>query len=228
MSSAPTSSPLTAQARTVSRRGLMLVISSPSGAGKTTLSRRLIAADPGIAMSVSVTTRKPRPGEVEGRDYFFTDRAGFTALRDAGELLEWAEVYSNLYGTPKAAVTAALEAGRDMLFDVDWQGADQLAAGMPDDVVRVFILPPSAQTLRQRLIGRAEDPPEVVAHRLAEAANDIAHWRDYDYVIVNEHLETALASLMAVLGAERVRRGRQVGLATFASGLIGSLGPAGS
>jgi guanylate kinase len=203
----------------------MLVMSSPSGAGKTTLSRRLIATDPGIAMSVSVTTRKPRPGEVEGRDYFFTDRTGFAAMRDTGALIEWAEVYGNYYGTPKAAVTTALAAGRDMLFDVDWQGASQLAASMPDDVVRVFILPPSADTLRQRLVGRAEDPPDVVAHRLAEAANDIAHWRDYDYVIVNEQLEAALASLVAVLGAERIKRTRQGGLADFAQRLIGSLGP---
>ncbi len=203
----------------------MLVISSPSGAGKTTLSRRLVAADADIAMSVSVTTRKPRLGEVEGRDYYFIDAADFATRRDTGALIEWAEVYGNFYGTPKAPVAAALDAGRDMLFDIDWQGANQLAAGMPDDVVRVFILPPSGETLKRRLIGRAEDPPEVVAHRLSEAANDMSHWRDYDYVIVNEHIERALAELTAVLVAERIRRRRLTGLAEFAGNLISSVEP---
>lgn len=205
----------------------MLVISSPSGAGKTTLSRRLVAADANIAMSVSVTTRKPRPGEVEGRDYYFTNAVEFAARRDTGALIEWAEVYGNFYGTPKAPVAAALEAGRDMLFDIDWQGANQLAASMPDDVVRVFILPPSGEILRRRLIGRAEDPPDVVAHRLSEAANDITHWRDYDYVIVNDDIDRALAELTAVLVAERIRRRRMTGLAAFAGGLISSVGPGG-
>ena len=164
----------------MARRGLLLVLSSPSGAGKTTLARGLLEADSGISLSISATTRTARPGEIDGRDYVFVDEARFTALRDGGELLEWARVFGNLYGTPKKPVEAALEAGRDVLFDIDWQGAQQLSEKMKGDLVRVFILPPSGDVLESRLRGRAQDPPEVVAKRMAEASAEISHWPEYD------------------------------------------------
>jgi guanylate kinase len=201
------------------RRGLLLVLSSPSGAGKTTLARGLLEADSGISLSISATTRKARPGEIDGRDYVFVDEARFTALRDGGELLEWARVFGNLYGTPKKPVEAALEAGRDVLFDIDWQGAQQLSEKMKGDLVRVFILPPSGEVLESRLRGRAQDPPEVVAKRMAEAAAEISHWPEYDYVIVNEVLERSIAGLTSILTAERLKRERQLGLSGFVRGL---------
>jgi guanylate kinase len=197
------------------RRGLLLVLSSPSGAGKTTLSRALLADDALLAMSVSVTTRAPRSGEVEGRDYFFRSVADFESLRDQGELLEWANVHGNLYGTPRTAVMDRLADGRDVLFDIDWQGAQQLAAKAPDDVVRVFILPPSAAVLGERLRTRALDDEAVVARRLAGAAVEIGHWVEYDYVVVNDDIAASLSQLQAILAAERLRRTRRTGLAAF-------------
>ncbi len=191
------------------RRGVMLVLSSPSGAGKTTLTRRLLEAEAeACRLSISATTRPPRPGEIEGAHYFFMERASFEAKRAGGAFLEWAEVFGNLYGTPKAEIEAALAAGCDVIFDIDWQGARQLATSAPDDVVRVFILPPSRRALEERLKARAADPPEVVARRLAGAAEEMSHWREYDYVIVNDDLAESLASLRAILAAERLKRAR--------------------
>lgn len=199
----------------IPRRGLLLVMSSPSGAGKTTLSRRLLAADRNIAMSVSVTTRQPRPGEVNGKDYHFIQHEEFARLRDRGDLLEYAEVFGNFYGTPKRPVLEALQAGRDVLFDIDWQGTQQLGAAMGEDLVRIFILPPSAEDLRERLIGRAQDSASTVARRMAKAADEISHWPEYDYVIVNDDIDTASAEIEAILRAERLRRRRRVGLTQF-------------
>lgn len=213
------SEPSTPPVSHMARRGLLLVLSSPSGAGKTTLARGLLEADSGISLSISATTRKARPGEIDGRDYVFVDEARFTALRDGGELLEWARVFGNLYGTPKKPVEAALEAGRDVLFDIDWQGAQQLSEKMKGDLVRVFILPPSGEVLESRLRGRAQDPPEVVAKRMAEASAEISHWPEYDYVIVNEVLERSIAGLTSILTAERLKRERQLGLSGFVRGL---------
>jgi guanylate kinase len=200
---------------TIQRRGLLLVMSSPSGAGKTTLSRRLLQSDAMITMSVSVTTRQPRPGEVNGKDYHFITHEDFARLRDRGDLLEYAEVFGNFYGTPKLPVTEALQAGRDVLFDIDWQGTQQLGAAMEDDLVRVFILPPSAEELRERLIGRAQDSASTVAKRMAKASAEISHWPEYDYVIVNDDIETASTEIEAILTAERLRRKRRVGLTNF-------------
>ena len=199
----------------IPRRGLLLVMSSPSGAGKTTLSRRLLAADGNITMSVSVTTRRPRPGEIDGKDYHFIAKDEFAKLRDAGGLLEWAEVFGNLYGTPRKPVEAALAQGRDVLFDIDWQGTQQMAQAMEDDLVRIFILPPTAEELRERLIRRAQDTSTVVAKRMAEASREISHWPEYDYVIVNRDIEDAHAQITAILTAERLRRRRRTGLANF-------------
>jgi guanylate kinase len=199
----------------VQRRGLLFVMSSPSGAGKTTLSRNLLAADKFITMSISVTTRPKRPGEIDGKDYHFIAQRKFEAMVEAGELLEWATVFGNSYGTPKKPVEDALERGRDVLFDIDWQGTQQLAQAMKDDLVRLFILPPSGETLRQRLIKRAQDSSSVVAKRMAEASREISHWPEYDYVIVNEKIEDAHSQVMSILTAERLRRRRQVGLTAF-------------
>ena len=196
-------------------RGLLLVMSSPSGAGKSTLSRRLLASDRNITMSVSVTTRPPRPGEVNGRDYHFISKEEFARLRDGGQLLEHAEVFGNFYGTPRAPVEEALARGRDVLFDIDWQGTQQLAEAMEGDLVRIFILPPSAEELRERLIRRAQDSASVVAKRMAEASSEISHWPEYDYVIVNENLDLAGQQIAAILTAERLRRRRRTGLAQF-------------
>ena len=199
----------------IERRGLLLVLSSPSGAGKTTLARGLLAADREIAMSVSVTTRTPRPGEIDGRDYQFVDEARFRAMREKGELLEWATVFGNCYGTPRAPVEQAIAAGRDVLFDIDWQGSQQLAEKMPGDVARVFVLPPSGKVLEERLKARNQDPAEVVAQRMAEASAEISHWAEYDYVIVNADLDRSLEGLRAILTAERLRRERLSGLMAF-------------
>ncbi len=207
---------------TPGRRGLLLVLSSPSGAGKTTLAKRVLSADRNIGLSVSVTTRKPRPRELEGVDYFFRDEKQFLAQRDAGELLEWAKVFGNYYATPRAPVEAAIAAGRDLLFDIDWQGAQQLKEKLPQDLVRVFILPPSAQALENRLRGRAQDPPDVVAKRMAQAASEMSHWPEYDYVVVNADLETSVAELIAILTAERLKRERLIGLSDFVRGLHGA------
>ncbi len=199
----------------IQRRGLLLVMSSPSGAGKTTLSRKLLAADAFITMSVSVTTRPPRPGEVDGRDYHFISKQEFAERRDAGALLEWAEVFGNFYGTPKKPVEDALDRGRDVLFDIDWQGTQQLAQSMQNDLVRVFILPPSARELQDRLVKRAQDSSSVVAKRMAEASREISHWPEYDYVIVNDEIEDSHRQITAILTAERLRRRRRVGLTEF-------------
>jgi guanylate kinase len=199
---------------TIERRGIMLVLSSPSGAGKTTLARRLLASESGIEMSVSVTTRKPRPGEEEGKDYYFVSESEFRRMRDAGELLEWARVFDNFYGTPRSPVERALAAGRDVLFDVDWQGAQQLNEKVSQDLVRVFILPPSGEVLEQRLRSRRE-APEVIQRRMADAAAEISHWAEYDYVIINSDLETSVAGLRSILAAERLRRERLLGLSEF-------------
>lgn len=199
----------------IERRGLLLVLSSPSGAGKTTLARRLMEADRGISMSVSVTTRRPRPGEQEGRDYIFIDEPAFKRMREGGALLEWARVFDNFYGTPREPVEAAIAGGHDILFDIDWQGAQQLSEKMKHDVVRVFILPPSAAALEERLRARAQDPEEVVRRRMDDASAEISHWPEYDYVIVNTDLATSMAGLTAILTAERLRRDRLNGLSAF-------------
>jgi len=199
----------------IERRGLLMVLSSPSGAGKTTLARRLIESDNEIAMSVSVTTRPPRPGEAEGRDYFFIDDAAFKRMRETDALLEWARVFDNFYGTPRASVEKAIKSGRDVLFDIDWQGAQQLSEKMKHDVVRVFILPPSAAALEKRLQTRAQDSAEVVRRRMEAASAEISHWPEYDYVIVNASVDASMAGLKAILTAERLKRERLDGLSAF-------------
>lgn len=196
----------------VLRRGLMLVLSSPSGAGKSTIARAVLAGDPQLSMSVSVTTRPPRPGEVDGQDYWFVDAAAFKRMVAEDQLLEHAEVFGNCYGTPREPVEAALRAGRDVLFDVDWQGARQLRHSASHDVVAVFILPPSLKELERRLRDRGQDAADVVERRMAQAADEIAHWEDYDYVVINENIDQAIAEVQAVLLAERHRRNRLVGL----------------
>jgi guanylate kinase len=204
-----------AEAPRIERRGLLMVLSSPSGAGKTTLARRLVEADAEIAMSVSVTTRPPRPGETDGRDYHFIDDKRFVRMREGGELLEWARVFDNFYGTPRAPVEAAIKGGRDILFDIDWQGAQQLSEKMKHDVVRVFILPPSVTALERRLQTRAQDSVEVVRRRMEAASAEISHWPEYDYVIVNADIDGSLAGLKAILTAERLKRERLDGLGAF-------------
>lgn len=202
--------------KNIQRRGLMLVLSSPSGAGKTTLSRMLLESETGIEMSVSVTTREMRPGEVDGQDYVFVTPERFNAMRDAGELLEWALVFDNFYGTPKAAVEDALSGGRDVLFDIDWQGAESLTkSDHADDLVTVFILPPSGEALEERLKGRAQDSDETVRRRMAGASNEIQHWQDYDYVVINADVDQALGELRAILAAERLKQTRRTGIAEF-------------
>lgn len=199
----------------IARRGLMLVLSSPSGAGKTTLSRMLLEIDAGIEMSVSVTSRTPRPGEIEGKDYYFVDKAEFQRMEKNGELLEWATVFGNLYGTPRGPVEKALGQGRDVLFDIDWQGTQQLQAKHTRDVVRVFILPPTAEKLEERLKTRALDSPEVVKGRMAKASNEISHWAEYDYVVINRDRDHSLGEICSILAAERLRRDRRTGLTDF-------------
>ena len=191
------------------------MLSSPSGAGKTTLARRLLDEDANISMSVSVTTRKPRPGEVEGQDYIFVDAARFENLIDNDQLLEWARVFDNQYGTPKAAVMDKIEAGRDVLFDIDWQGAQQLRQHAGHDMVSIFILPPSRNELERRLLSRGQDDAEIVARRMAMAAAEINHWAEYDYVIVNRDVEESVQRLKSIVTTARLHRERQLGLAEF-------------
>ncbi|WP_377809521.1 guanylate kinase [Azospirillum sp. A29] len=199
----------------IHRRGLMLVLSSPSGAGKTTIARGLLDRDAGITMSVSVTTRAMRPGEVEGLDYYFIDQPRFDRMAETGDLLEHARVFGNCYGTPRVAVEDALGAGRDVLFAIDWQGAQQLAQNARDDLVSVFVLPPSVSELERRLRGRGQDSEEVIANRMAKASNEISHWPEYDYVIVNSDVTESIAAVESILHAERLRRRRQIGLPEF-------------
>ena len=203
----------------IARRGLMLVLSSPSGAGKTTISRALLAGDENLSMSVSATTRKPRPGEIEGRDYFFMEPVDFNLLVNKDELLEHAKVFGNYYGTPAAPVRDALAEGKDILFDIDWQGTQQLAQKAGDDLVSVFVLPPSTQALEKRLKSRAQDSDEVVAQRMSKASEEISHWREYDYVVVNDDVDRCISEVKAILLAERVRRNRRTGLLPFVEGL---------
>ena len=193
----------------------MLVLSSPSGAGKTTITRRLLERDDGLAISVSVTTRQRRPGEVDGRDYFFIDADRYAEMVAGGELLEHAHVFGHHYGTPKSAVESELAQGRDVLFDIDWQGTQQLASSARQDLVSVFVLPPSATELERRLRARAQDSDEVIAGRMAKASDEMSHWAEYDYVIVNTDLDASVAKVQSILDAERLKRDRQVGLFDF-------------
>jgi guanylate kinase len=204
----------------IQRRGVMLVLSSPSGAGKSTLARWLLKTDANLAMSVSATTRPPRPGEVDGREYHFKAVEEFLRMVQQDEFFEHAVVFGNHYGTPKKPVFDALADGRDVLFDIDWQGTQQLRQQARDDVVSIFVLPPSREELERRLRGRAEDAPEVIAKRMAKADGEISHWAEYDYVIVNDDIEKAQAQLAVILKAERLKRKRQPGLFGFVEGLM--------
>ncbi len=199
----------------IGRRGLMLVLSSPSGAGKTTISRRLLELEANLTMSVSATTRPMRPGEVDGEDYRFIGLTDFNLMINRRELLEHAKVFGNYYGTPRGPVEDALAAGRDVIFDIDWQGAQQLAEQARDDLVSVFILPPSTVELDRRLHARAQDPEEVVAQRMAKAGDEMSHWAEYDFIVVNRDVEESVTQIRAVLAAERLRRHRQLGLSDF-------------
>jgi guanylate kinase len=201
--------------RGVERRGMMFVLSSPSGAGKTTLSRMLVKETPDLQMSVSATTRAMRPGEVDGRDYFFIDQPRFDAMIKTGELLEWAKVFDNSYGTPRKPVEDALAAGKDVLFDIDWQGTQQLRDRQANDVVSVFILPPSVQALEQRLHTRAQDSDEVIRGRMKKAGDEMSHYDAYDYIVVNDNIGIAFEAVKAILRAEQLKRERQVGLGAF-------------
>lgn len=199
----------------IQRRGLMLVFSSPSGAGKTTISRKLLEKDSNLELSISATTRPRRPGEVNGKDYFFVSPEQFEAMVARGEMLEHAQVFDHRYGTPREPVEKALQAGRDVLFDIDWQGTQQVADKASRDLVRVFVLPPSVQELERRLYARARDPEEVVRSRMAKAADELSHWAEYDYIIVNHDIDRSLSDVQSILNAERLRRERRVGLRDF-------------
>ncbi len=207
----------------IARRGLMFVLSSPSGAGKTTLSRMLLSADDNVELSVSVTTRPRRRGEIDGRDYHFIDRARFESMVKAGELLEWAEVFGHRYGTPRRPVEKALRTGHDVLFDIDWQGTQQLRERARTDLVSVFILPPTVQELERRLERRAQDSRDIIGSRMAKAAGEMSHWPEYDYVIVNHDIDEAFGEVRAILAAERLKRERQIGLSAFVRALQGRL-----
>ena len=207
----------------IARRGLMFVLSSPSGAGKTTLSRMLLKADRNVELSVSVTTRPRRPGEIEGRDYRFIDLARFEAMVKRNELLEWAEVFGYRYGTPRRPVEKALRAGRDVLFDIDWQGTQQLREKARDDLVSVFILPPTVKELHRRLQRRAQDSRAIIVSRMAKAADEMSHWPEYDYVIVNRDIDDAFGQVRAILAAERLKRERRIGLSSFVRALQAKL-----
>ncbi|MBR0990473.1 guanylate kinase [Bradyrhizobium japonicum] len=207
----------------VERRGLMFVLSSPSGAGKTTLSRLLMDRMSGLKMSVSATTRPKRPGEVDGKDYLFVDKPRFEAMVKGDELLEWATVFDNSYGTPRGPVEAALSAGQDVLFDIDWQGTQQLREKARADVVSVFILPPSAADLEKRLHSRAQDSDEVIRKRMSRASHEMSHWAEYDYIVINHDVDEAFAEVQSILKAERLKRERRTGLVGFVRGLQGQL-----
>jgi guanylate kinase len=206
-------------ASAIQRRGLMLVLSSPSGAGKTTLSRQLLDNDKQIQLSVSCTTRQKRPGERDGVDYRFVDTPTFRGMIERKQFLEYAEVFGNYYGTPRGPVDDALNAGKDMLFDIDWQGTQQLRDKGRADLVTVFILPPSTRDLEKRLLTRAQDTKEIVAQRMAKAADEMSHWAEYDYVVVNSDIGTSLTNLKAILTAERLKRERQLGMSGFVKAL---------
>lgn len=205
----------------ISRRGLLLILSSPSGAGKTTLSRAILERDAGIELSVSVTTRPPRPGEVDGEDYTFIEEPAFQRMIDEGSLLEHARVFGNYYGTPRDAVERAVAAGCDVLFDVDWQGTQQLKENTREDVASIFVLPPSMAALEDRLRRRAQDSDDEVARRMSEAEAEMSHWPEYEYVIVNREIEESVGAVQTILAAERLRRERQVGLADFIGAMRG-------
>ena len=207
----------------LNRRGVLFVLSSPSGAGKTTISKKMLLADPDIALSISATTRPPRPGEVDGKDYHFVDTDTFKQMAADGEFLEWAHVFGHRYGTPRARVDELLDAGKDVLFDIDWQGAQQLYQEAGPDVVRVFVLPPTMEELERRLRSRNTDSDEVIAARMARAANEISHWDGYDYVLINDQVDECYGEVMAILRAERLKRRRQIGLIGFARDLIRSV-----
>jgi len=209
--------------KVIARRSLMLVLSSPSGAGKTTLSRMLLTEERNVTLSISVTTRSRRPGEVHGRHYHFIDRKRFEEMRSNGDLLEYAEVFGNFYGTPRKPAEKALKHGRDVLFDVDWQGTKQLRKHAPTDLVSVFILPPSTGELARRLHTRAQDDKKVIRARMAKAGDEMTHWSEYDYVIVNRDLDRAFNEIRAILAAERLKRNRQTGLSAFVRGLRSKL-----
>lgn len=202
------------------RRGLMIILSSPSGAGKSTLTRHILQRDTDITKSVSATTRPARRGEVEGEDYFFLDKSEFTKAESSGGFLEHARVFDNYYGTPRQPVEQALQAGRDVIFDIDWQGAQQLTEAAADDLVKIFILPPNMHALEQRLHSRAQDSAEIIAARMAKSEAEMSHWLEYDYVIVNEDLETALEEILTIIRCERMRRRRQIWVSDFVRGLI--------
>jgi guanylate kinase len=212
--------PATSTSIPIARRGLMLAISSPSGAGKSTIARTLLDKDKQVSLSVSVTTRQRRPSEIEGVHYHFVSQREFERLRDSDSLLEWAEVHGNFYGTPREPVETAMAEGRDMLFDIDWQGAQQLQEKMPADVDSIFVLPPTMTELQSRLHRRAEDSEEVIAMRLANSRAEIAHWREYDYVIVNDDLNVAFDAVQSIVKAERLRRDRRHGMFDFVRDLL--------
>lgn len=202
------------------RRGVLLALSSPSGAGKTTLSKRLLSQNPDVVLSVSTTTRAPRPGEIDGTDYNFVSVDEFKRLIEAGEFFEWAEVFGRYYGTPKTQVLNAIDDGRDVIFDIDWQGAQALAAQAPEDTVRIFILPPSLDLLEERLSKRGQDTPEIIRDRMARAKDEISHWHEYDYVIVNDDFARALDKLNQILHAERLKRSRHPWMDGFVDALM--------